>query len=110
MPNEATTEADSPAAITYPVPVYNHPYQVQSVIALPAYRLALRFFDGTSGIVDMKAMIEGEGAGVFAALRDPALFNAVTIDIGTVTWPNGADLAPDAMHAELAAHGEWHLD
>jgi hypothetical protein len=88
--------------------MYNHPDEVQSVITLPGYRLAVRFFDGTSGIVDMKAMIEGDEAGVFAALRDVFIFNAVKIDIGTVTWPNGADLAPDAMHAALAACGEWY--
>lgn len=107
MPSEATSEADTTAAVTYPMPMYNHPDEVQNVIALPGYRLAVRFFDGTSGVVDMKEMIEGQEAGVFAALRDPSMFNAVKIDIGTVTWPNGADLAPDAMHDELAARGEW---
>jgi hypothetical protein len=89
--------------------MYNHGDEVQNVIPLPGYRLAVRFFDGTSGIVDMRAMIEGEEAGIFAALRDPSIFNAVSIDIGTVNWPNGADLAPDAMHDELATRGEWRL-
>jgi hypothetical protein len=88
--------------------MFNHGDEVRNVIALPGYRLAVQFFDGTSGIVDMKNMIEGHEAGVFAALRDPLVFNAVKIDIGTVTWPNGADLAPDAMHDELATRGEWH--
>jgi hypothetical protein len=85
MPSELAPQADTAASITYPTPLFNQPYDVEAVIALPGYRLAVRFFDGTSGIVDMKAMIEGENAGVFAALRDPALFNTVTIDIGTVT-------------------------
>ncbi len=109
MPGEATSQADSAAFVTYPAPRYDHGQEVQNVIPLPGYRLAVRFFDGTSGIVDMRTMIEGHEAGVFAALRDPSMFNAVTIDIGTVTWPNGADLAPDAMHEELAACGEWRL-
>ena len=109
MPGKATSQADRAASVTYPAPMYNHGDEVQTVIPLPGYRLAVRFFDGTSGIVDMRNMIESEAAGVFAALRDASMFNAVTIDIGTVTWPNGADLAPDAMHDELAAHGEWRL-
>lgn len=109
MPSEAASEVDSAAHVIYPPPMYNHPDEVQNVIALPGYRLAVRFFDGMSGIVDMKAMIESHEAGVFAALRGPSVFSAVKIDIGTVTWPNGADLAPDAMHAEFAARGEWHL-
>ena len=107
MPSEATSQADSAASVTYPTPMFNHGDEVQNVIALPGYRLAVRFFDGTSGIVDMKTVIESHEAGVFAALRDPSVFNAVKIDIGTVTWPNGADLAPDAMHDELAIRGEW---
>ncbi len=95
--------------MTYPAPMYNHGDEVENVIPLPGYRLAVRFFDGTSGIVDMSAMIAGDEAGIFAALRDPSMFNSVAIDIGTVIWPNGADLAPDAMHDELAARGEWRL-
>jgi hypothetical protein len=26
-----------------------------------------------------------------------------------VTWPGELDLAPDAMHAAILAHGEWLL-
>jgi Protein of unknown function (DUF2442) len=84
-------------------------HEVQAVIPLHDYRLAVRFSDGISGIVDMKTRIEGPDAGVFAPLRDPMIFNVVKIESGTVTWPNGCDLAPAAMHAELAAHGEWRL-
>lgn len=109
MQNGATTEADTAAPMTYPEPSYKHPGDVENVIALPGYRLAVRFFDGTAGIVDMKAMIESRESGIFAALKDTAVFRAVKIDIGTVTWPNGADLAPDAMHDELATRGEWRL-
>jgi hypothetical protein len=88
--------------------MYNHGEEVQAVIALPGYRLAVQFFDGTVGLVEMKSLIESPDAGIFAALREPSVFKTATIEIGTVTWPNGADLAPDAMHDALAAHGEWH--
>jgi hypothetical protein len=109
MPGKATSESDSTAVMSYPPIVCEQPDDVQSVIPLPGYRLAVRFFDGTSGLIEMRAMIESREAGVFEALRDPATFNAVRIDLGAVSWPNGADLAPDAMHAALAAHGEWRL-
>jgi hypothetical protein len=38
---------------------------------------------------------------VFEPLRDPAYFAKVQLDpvCGTVVWPNGAYLAPEAMHA-----------
>jgi hypothetical protein len=39
--------------------------------------------------------------GVFAPLLDPAKFAEVRLnpDLGTVCWPNGADLDPDVLYA-----------
>ena len=34
----------------------------------------------------------------FEALRDPAMFAQASIVLGVVSWPNGADLAPDTMY------------
>lgn len=52
--------------------------------------------------------LSGELTGpIFGPLRDPARFAEVALDEhGVVCWPNGADLAPDALHAELAAAPE----
>lgn len=60
------------------------------------YRLWLRFTDGTEGEVDLGPELEGP---VFAPLRDPAEFARVAIDqeVRTITWPNGADLAPEFL-------------
>lgn len=39
---------------------------------------------------------------VFEPLKDESLFNQVSVDeFGAPCWPNGADLAPDAIYAEL---------
>lgn len=64
-------------------------------------RLFLRFDDGPAGELDLATILRFEG--VFAALRDPAVFGRVRVDpeIGTVVWPNGADLCPDVLHARL---------
>jgi hypothetical protein len=43
--------------------------------------------------------------GVRAALRDTQFFKRVYIDGGAVTWPGDIDLAPDAMHAQIARDG-----
>jgi len=43
-------------------------------------------------------------------LRDPAEFAKARIDMGAVTWPNGADLAPDAMYDAIRSQGLWVLE
>jgi len=65
------------------------------------HRLFLRFDDGASGIVDLAPHLDFSG--VFAPLRDPEAFGLANLDadLGTVTWPGGADLCPDVLHAWL---------
>jgi hypothetical protein len=59
--------------------------------------LALRFEDGTEQRIDFPPVLEGE---LFGPLQNPNMFNAVALDkeIGTVTWPNGADFDPTTLH------------
>lgn len=72
-------------------------------------RALVRFIDGTEGEVDMSAQVNSPNAGVFAELADPELYSKAFNDDGHVAWPTGQDLAPDAMHDELAANGRWIL-
>jgi hypothetical protein len=85
------------------------PWRVTAVEALPGFRLRVAFADGLTGMVDMSALVHSAGAGVFAALADPSLFSQVKLDYGAVAWPGELDLAPDAMHTAIQAHGEWSL-
>lgn len=66
------------------------------VTPLPDYRLALKFNNGESGIVDLSAELDGE---MFAPLRDPSLFATACQDpiMRTVAWSNGADFAPEFL-------------
>lgn len=106
---ESVTAEDHPTALIPPIEA-TAPDDVRDVIPLPGYRLAVRFHDGTSGTVDMSALIAGPNAGVFARLRDPAVFMRVYVLYGVVTWPGEIDLAPDAMHDAFASRGEWVLN
>lgn len=60
------------------------------------HRLSLRFNDGSAKIVDLRPLLNGS---VFEPLRDEAYFAQGMLDpiCGTVVWPNGADLAPEAL-------------
>lgn len=65
------------------------------------YILHLRFADGTEGDVDLSQELEGE---VFEPLKDLAIFQAFTVnpELHTVTWPNGADFAPEFLYEKRA--------
>jgi hypothetical protein len=72
---------------------------VIKVVPLPNYRLHVEFDDGASGTVDIFPRLTGP---VFEPLRDEAVFRQVTIDeFGAVCWPDGLDLAPDAMYTRI---------
>ena len=72
--------------------------RVVKVSPLPQYRLHVEFDDGVSGTVEIFPRLSGP---VFEPLREVAFFALANVDseTGTVVWPNGADLAPDALHA-----------
>lgn len=77
------------------------PWRVRTVTVLPNYCFSVTCNDGMTGIVDMSRLISGELAGIFAALKDEQLFNQVRIELGALTWPNGADLDPAWVHEEI---------
>jgi hypothetical protein len=60
------------------------------------YHLRVEFSDGLTGTVNLSSRLFGS---IFEPLKDPAVFAQAHIDeFGAITWPNGADLAPDALH------------
>jgi hypothetical protein len=63
------------------------------------WKLEVEFSDGTRGFVSLEESLFGP---VFEPLRDPAFFEKVSIDeFGAICWPNGADLAPDALYDQI---------
>ena len=69
------------------------------VEARPGYRIYVEFSDGVAGEVELEPQLFGP---MFEPLRDEALFRQVNLDeFGAPCWPNGADLAPDALHDQL---------
>jgi hypothetical protein len=83
------------------------PWRVVAVSPCGDYRLNVAFADGTHGQVDMRFLVLSPQAGVFAALREPALFAQVGVIEGAVTWPGDLDLAPDAMYDAIKMNGSW---
>jgi uncharacterized protein DUF2442 len=74
--------------------------RIRSVEPLQGYALRLGFDDGTTREVDLEDELWGP---VFEPLRqDPQLFRQVRVDeeLGTIVWPNGADMDPDVLHGD----------
>jgi hypothetical protein len=72
--------------------------RIHSVEPLGGFVLRLSFDDGTVREVDLDAELWGP---MFEPLRDdPQLFRQVRVDeeLGTIVWPNGADLDPDVLY------------
>ena len=84
------------------------PWRVTAIIVQPGYRLAVTFVDGISGIADLSLLVAAKHAGIFAPLADPSAFEQARVELGAITWPNGADLDPDWVHEEISRLGEWH--
>ena len=68
------------------------------------YRLWLQFTDGLAGEWDFGDLATSDKP-ITQAFRDPAFFDRVFLDFGALTWPNGYDWAPDALHADMEAAG-----
>ena len=74
--------------------------RIVSAEPLDDYQLAVTFDDGVQGVISLKERLFGP---VFEPLRNSATFKQAFVDeFGAVAWPNGADLAPDALYERLS--------
>jgi hypothetical protein len=64
------------------------------------YVIHIKFADGIEGDIDLEDELDGE---VFEPLKDPTYFKDFEVhpDLHTVTWPNGADFAPEFLYEKI---------
>ena len=104
MSIQTTTETDQAAGV---IPAA--PWRVKTMSILPDYRLAVTFQDGTNGIVDFSSVLTARECGIFEALKDKVCFDQARLDLGVVTWPNGADMDPGWMHEQVSVNKLWSV-
>ena len=63
------------------------------------YVYRIRFDDGLEGDVDFSEYI-GRGP-VFEPFADLSFFCKACVEGGTITWPNGADIAPETLYDKV---------
>ena len=74
---------------------------IKSVSPLGKYRVLLEFSTGEQKTVDLDPLLRGL---VFEPIRSSrAMFRSVRVDeeLGTIVWPNGADMDPDVLYYGL---------
>jgi len=72
--------------------------KVISVKPIEDKKVAVVFSDGLSGVFDVKPYITSD---FFKRLTDDAYFRQVRIFFGGIGWPEGQDLGPDTIEADL---------
>lgn len=82
---------------------------VSKLQRLGDYRLKLWFSNGRAGEWDFSNLAK-RGTPVTEPFKDPAYFDRVFLEFGALTWPNGYDWSPDALHAEMAAAGALKVE
>jgi len=62
--------------------------------------IRVRFADGVEGEVNLEEDLEGE---IFQPLKDVEYFKKFTVhpELHTLTWPNGADFAPEFLYDKV---------
>lgn len=72
-------------------------HKITDIKYLNNYQIKLKFDDSKEGYIDLAQYLWGE---MFEPLKDLKYFKKLFIDkdTGTVTWPNGADIAPETLY------------
>jgi hypothetical protein len=74
--------------------------QIVSVEWMEGHRLKIQFDDGLAGDLDLSAY--STYGPIFEKLKDIHFFKQVSLVGGTLSWPNGADIAPERLYELLA--------
>jgi hypothetical protein len=78
----------------------NYLPQVISAKYVSGFVIAARFDDGTEKQIDISRWFKGP---VFKPLKDSRFFKRFFIEAGTLAWPNGVDIAPEALYEAAEA-------
>jgi hypothetical protein len=68
---------------------------VKKINDINNYKITLTFDDKKTKVVDLESYLD---KGVFLPLKNQNYFKKVTLNGGTIVWPNDADFCPDVLY------------
>ena len=77
--------------------MYEKVLHINTARYIKSYMIEVEFDDGVRKTVDVEPLLTGV---MFEPLKNKSTFSNLTIDpvSRTIMWPNGADLAPEALY------------
>lgn len=78
------------------------PREVVEAKVIKDYTIEVVFDDFIRGTINLQKFLS---RGIFRELLDKKKFRRMKVDaeLGTICWPNGADIAPDRLYSEILA-------
>ena len=77
--------------------------KIRKILYKGKYTFHVQFENDRKGNINFQPFLWGE---VFEPLKDENFFRKAYIDqtSGTITWPNGADIAPETLYQKIVSN------
>ena len=83
----------------------NYLPQVTAARHISGFIVSIRFDDGTEKQIDLSQWFKGP---VFEPLKDQKFFKKFFVEGETLAWPNGVDIAPEALYTARDSKKKHH--
>lgn len=65
------------------------------------YKIKITFNDLKQGVIDLRDILQKDKRAIFKELLDQRKFQKFKVDMDTVVWDNGLDLAPEFLYEKV---------
>ena len=69
---------------------------------LDGFRIMVKFNDLHEGVIDLESVIRNDHRRIFTELTDKDNFKKFNVDMDTIVWENGLDLAPEFLYERIS--------